>query len=402
MREIDLNRDVLEIVSTDFANLTCDQPKVSLEIRGGQTAADLVLAKLDIRGYAKRRSEVLPKTRRGASQLSPYIRHNLLTLRQVWDAVADAPYEDREKFRDELMWQEYGRHVYARIGTRLFSDLRFHIGQSDPLSIEKVWPAEMACVATVFEELIETGWLVNQTRMWLASQWSVRHGQRWQSGQEVFYQHLLDGSRAANILGWQWTAGTGTGKPYGFARWQVEKRAPQLCAKCPLSNACPIENFPEPQEPFPADEDFFLARDADVELTRGPRMTLHRRMPQEVLLTIDSLGDSDAALQAHPDLPVTFVFHEPKLHKLQLSSKRIAFYLETLQDLSSRRKLTVLLGDRDVYAHENAAAVTWAPVPSFMPITSAAAELHPWPWLAEPHGGSIKSFSAWRNKARVT
>jgi deoxyribodipyrimidine photo-lyase len=125
-------------------------------------------------------------------------------------------------------------------------------------------------------------------------------------------------------------------------------------------------------------------------------------MPQEVLLTIDSLGDSDAALQAHPDLPVVFIFHEPKLHKLQLSSKRIAFYLETLKDLSARRNLKVLLGDRDHYAQEVAVAVTWAPVPSFAPLAGTAAELHPWPWLADPHGGSIKSFSAWRNKARVT
>jgi hypothetical protein len=37
----------------------------------------------------------------------------------------------------------------------------------------------------------------------------------------------------------------GTGKPYGFARWQVEKRARQLCQQCPLNNNCPIENFPD-------------------------------------------------------------------------------------------------------------------------------------------------------------
>jgi hypothetical protein len=45
----------------------------------------------------------------------------------------------------------------------------------------------------------------------------------------------LDGSRAANLLGWQWTVGAGTGKPCGFARWQVEKRAPQLCQLRPIT-----------------------------------------------------------------------------------------------------------------------------------------------------------------------
>ena len=57
--------------------------------------------------------------------LSPYIRHNLLTLGEVHDAVQDAPFKDREKFRDELYWQEYARHLYARIGVRLFENLRF-------------------------------------------------------------------------------------------------------------------------------------------------------------------------------------------------------------------------------------------------------------------------------------
>ncbi len=94
-------------------------------IRGGQSAADKALRELDIRGYAANRSEVLPVARRGASVLSPYIRHNLITLKQAWAAVEDAPHSDREKFRDELLWQEYARHLYARVGIELFHNLRF-------------------------------------------------------------------------------------------------------------------------------------------------------------------------------------------------------------------------------------------------------------------------------------
>ena len=86
----------------------------------------------------------------------------------------------------------------------------------------------------VTDELHRDGWLVNQTRMWLASQWAVRAGADWRAGEDAMFTHLLDGSRAANRLGWQWTVGTGSGKPYGFSRWQVEKRAPAavpgLCA----------------------------------------------------------------------------------------------------------------------------------------------------------------------------
>ena len=60
-------------------------------IVGGQSAADAALAALDVTGYASSRSTVLPVARRGATRLSPYIRHGLHRLRTVWDAVADAP-----------------------------------------------------------------------------------------------------------------------------------------------------------------------------------------------------------------------------------------------------------------------------------------------------------------------
>ncbi|MGB1631262.1 MAG: FAD-binding domain-containing protein, partial [Acidimicrobiales bacterium] len=72
---------------------------------------------------------------------------------------------------------------------------------------------------TVVDELETDGWLVNQTRMWLAGDWTVRWGQDWRRGEDRFFRHLLDGSRAANRLGWQWTTGVGASKSYGFSRW---------------------------------------------------------------------------------------------------------------------------------------------------------------------------------------
>jgi deoxyribodipyrimidine photo-lyase len=93
------------------------------------------------------------------------------------------------------------------------------------------WNRDMLCVDEVVTELETDGWLVNQTRMWLASLWTVRNGKGWTFGQERMHRQLLDGSRAANLLGWQWTVGAGTGKPYGFSRWQVDKRAPGMCAR---------------------------------------------------------------------------------------------------------------------------------------------------------------------------
>jgi len=392
MRKIDISGDLEGVLTREFESLHSGGGRSS--IPGGQSAADQALNELDIAGYAKDRSQVLPLGDRGASVLSPYIRHNLLPLQRVWDHVAKAPFADREKYRDELLWQEYARHLYARIGSRLFSNLRFEQIWDKP---GNGWPEGMACVDFATNELAEDGWLVNQSRMWLASHWTVRNEMGWLHGQEEMYRHLIDGSRAANLLGWQWTVGTGTGKPYGFARWQVQKRAPQLCGRCALKSKCPIEKFPDEISLDQAPFERLLLSDPDLEATAGPIVVRENKSPAAVLLTIDSLGDSDPALAANPDLPVIFVFNEDALRKLQLSSKRIYFYLETLQDLAKRRELTVYLGSPYEFTEQNPVAVTHAPVPSFAKFKNLA-QIHPYPWLKQPHAKSVRSFSAWRGK----
>jgi deoxyribodipyrimidine photo-lyase len=260
-----------------------------------------------------------------------------------------------------------------------------------------IYPLQQAEASKVVSELESDGWLVNQTRMWLASHWSVRNQKGWLHGQERMHQELIDGSRAANLLGWQWTVGAGTGKPYGFARWQVEKRAPGLCGKCPLRTNCPIQEFPDEIQPRQLERDPLLDSDPDPRRTAGPLSALRMRNPQYVLLTIDSLGDSDPAMVANPDLPVVFIFNESALAKLQLSSRRIGFYLETLKDLSERRELQVYIGDPYLFAQDHEVAVTFAPVPSFKKFKKLA-EVHPYPWLRLPHAGSVRSFSSWRQK----
>lgn len=391
LKSINIGGDVEQLLVDHFNGLHSGGGRSS--IRGGQSAANQALNSLSISGYSKKRSQVLPITDRGASVMSPYVRHNLITLSQLWNAVSKAPFPDRDRFHDELLWQEYSRHLYARIGTRLFENLRYEQVRTDA---GDGWPAGMGCVDNVMAELHEKGWIVNQARMWLASHYTVRNGRGWLEGQERMYRELIDGSRAANLLGWQWTVGTGTGKPYGFARWQVEKRAPELCGSCPLNRNCPIENFPEETQPARVTEEPLLAHDPSPLLTSGPLEVVQNAKPKVVLLTIDSMGDLDPALAANPTLPVAFVFNALALAKLQLSSKRIFFYLETLQDLSLRRQTHVYLGDPIEFVRNNSVAVTHAPVPSFKKFQNLA-EIHPYPWLRQPSTGSVRSFSAWRN-----
>ena len=392
-------------------------PVASGRFRGGQGAADAALANLDLAGYAATRNEVLPASARGATALSPYVRHGLLDLPTLWRVAGDAPASDRDKFRDELLWQEYARHVYARLGPATRSPLRQALtgvpvpddASSDPWSAAR--DDGMACMEHVLGELDEDGWLVNQTRMWVASHWAVRGGADWRDGEDRLYRELIDGSRAANRLGWQWTVGTGTGRPYGFSRSQVERRAPGLCASCRLRDDCPIADWPEDPVLVPVDPDPRLRHDPDVATTAGPSGVEREAgtpAPEAVWLTAESLGDGDAALAANPTLPAVFVFDAPLLARLRLHPRRLVFLAETLGDLATRREVEVWRGDVVATlgtaagsASARPLATTFAPVPGWrrraalLPVV----ERHPWPWLRRPDGGRLSSFSAWRGGA---
>ena len=400
----------------DVAAALPDQaPVASLRFRGGQRSADAMLAALDLAGYADARNEVHPRAVRGASGLSPYVRHGLLDLPTLWRAAGDAPARDRDRFRDELLWQEYARHLYARLGQRTSAPLRYAHGTIDVSGIPETDPwiegrsAGMACITSTLDELGQDGWIVNQARMWIASHWSVRAGADWRRGEDRLYRELLDGSRAANRLGWQWTVGAATGRPYGFSRSQVERRAPGLCGTCVRAGDCPIGDPPDDPHLVDVLPEPLLRHDPDPEATAGPARVERSAVatgPRAVWLTAESLGDADPALSAHPGLPAVFVFDIPLLARLQLHPRRLVLLAETLGDLATRRDVEVWRGDvvatlgPDGPAARPLAA-TVAPVPGWrrraahLPVV----ERRPWPWLRRPDGGSVASFSAWRGRS---
>jgi deoxyribodipyrimidine photo-lyase len=384
-------------VTEHLGHVCSDIPARSTRFTGTQAAADALFESFDVRGYAARRNEVWPVTKRGASGLSPYIRHGLLSLGQMWSAVGGSG-RDTEKFRDELLWQEYARHVYARLGRGNEMELRYEAPGTTPA--HDPWDRTMACVDLAMTELETDGWLVNQTRMWMASQWAVRHGAAWREGEDRFFTHLLDGSRAANRLGWQWTIGAGTGKPYGFSKWQVDKRAPGLCDGCVHRRQCPIDAWPATNDPVPVESDPRLRHDPDPQRTGGPSHTETSGTAEAVWLTAESLGDADPALQQHSSLPVIFVFDEPLLARLQLSGKRLVFLTERLSELADERELSVHLGDVVTELDGATLATTFAPVPGWRRLSRQLniVETHPWPWLVRPTVGSISSYSAWNTR----
>ena len=283
------------------------------------------------------------------------------------------------------------------MGTSSRRSLRFIVDERTAHP-DNPWSSSALCLESSWTELVAQGWLTNQTRMWLASHWSVREAMGWRDGEDLMYRHLLDGSRAANRLGWQWTAGALTGKAYGFSRWQVEKREPGLCQTCPLEQRCPITHWPQTQERQPRERtDPRLRRDDDLEATAGPATAQQSGEPEAVWITAESLSDRDPAAGAHPELPVVFVFDEPLLRRLRLSVNRLFFLAQSLAELSTRREVHLWRGDPVEVLTGRRLAATFAPVPGWR---SRAARLdvvalHPWPWLERPGTGPLTSYTAW-------
>ncbi len=371
---------------------------------GGQDIADQALETLDITGYASKRSRVAPETHRGATRLSPYIRHGLLTLPEVWQKAQGGSYEDLKSFRNELMWQEYSRHLYNFLGRSSQEPIRYELPQLDNqretvegLSYDK----DMECLRRCDEELRESGWLVNQTRMWMASHHSIREGQPVSVGEDEFFRHLLDGSRAANRLGWQWVAGTLTGRPYGFSRSQVSRQAPEWCNKCALRDRCPIDTMPTSPEFVVRRESASLRVQEDL----GPRAVIKDGPDAEyVWLTAELLSLRQSALVRNPNLPVVFVFDRALLRRLRLSFKRLVFLAETLFAIGAERTLEIHVGDPAEVLRGRRIVATWTPVPGWKHLQTNLniTELHPWPWLCVSKGVvPLGSFSAWNKAATL-
>lgn len=166
------------------------------------------------------------------SHLSPYITHGFVSLREVYEGVAQShPLNPQHKFVFELGWRAYFRHVWQHRGDAIFSSL--HSGplpdhQYSPSVPNDIRQAQTGvnAIDMAIRGLHDTGSMHNHARMWLASYMVHLRKIHWRAGADWLYGHLLDGDLASNHLSWQWVAGTGSHKPYLFNAENVARYAP--------------------------------------------------------------------------------------------------------------------------------------------------------------------------------
>ncbi|MGC6511756.1 MAG: FAD-binding domain-containing protein [Parvibaculales bacterium] len=220
-------RDLIEHVAA-LAEHDDSRLLPELLVQGGRTAAQNRLSEVDAVAYGQTRNHLDGRVTR----LSPYIRHGLVTLNEVRNLALDsgAPAKQIEKFIQELGWRDFWQRIYDADAGCLWNDIEPYKTGFHPEDYADELPQDIAeartgvaCLDQFIQTLLETGYLHNHARMYLAAY--IVHWRRikWQAGAEWFLTHLVDADPASNNLSWQWVASTFSNKPYFFNLENVAK-----------------------------------------------------------------------------------------------------------------------------------------------------------------------------------
>jgi deoxyribodipyrimidine photo-lyase len=241
----DSREDLEAYLRSEFPTAAARGAKLS-SWPGGLAAALQRLQAVDASRYGRTRNFL-----NGAvTRLSPYLRHGVLSLAEVWRVARSRvrdPRSDAEKFASELGWRDYWRRLYAVWGDGVWKDREEYktgwraqdYAPELPSDVEQGCTG-LACMDAFSQELRDTGYLHNHARMWLAAYVVHWRRVRWQAGARWFLTHLLDGDPASNNLSWQWVASTFSHKPYFYNRENLEKyTAGRYCRQCQA--ACPFQ-----------------------------------------------------------------------------------------------------------------------------------------------------------------
>ena len=144
------------------------------------------------------------------SRLSPYLRRRFISEYEVLKIILNKhKYENIEKFIEEIFWRTYWK---GWLETHPYVYKEYELKHHNQIIPTKTG---IKCFDHWKDELIETGYLHNHSRMWFASIWIFTLKYSWESGANFFKKNLIDWCPASNTLGWRWVAGLQTiGKPY--------------------------------------------------------------------------------------------------------------------------------------------------------------------------------------------
>ena len=206
----------------------------------------------NILGYTKLRNfDFGIQNRKNISCLSPYVSHGIISEIEIITKVLKKHlFNKTEKFIQEVLWRIYWRG-WLELRPMVWNDylIKLKVLNEEYKTNKNYLNAikgetNIQCFNDWVNELKETNYLHNHTRMWFASIWIFTLELPWELGAEFFLKHLYDGDSASNTLGWRWVAGIQTpGKHYVASEWNIKKFTNNRYEKIRLNeSAVPIKN----------------------------------------------------------------------------------------------------------------------------------------------------------------
>jgi deoxyribodipyrimidine photo-lyase len=158
----------------------------------------------------------------GTSRLSPHIHFGEISPPSMWHAVRKAVGGKGKSFLSEIAWREHGLNLvdqypdYAeKNGRALFDNFPWRSGVDADREFT-AWTQGRTGYPLVdagMRQLWHTGWMHNRLRMVTAS-FLVKHLLiDWRRGERWFWDTLLDADMGANVMNWQYVAGSGVDAP---------------------------------------------------------------------------------------------------------------------------------------------------------------------------------------------
>ncbi len=153
---------------------------------------------------------------KGPSYLSVHLRFGTISIRELARFALERGGEGAETWLSELIWREFYQmllwHYPETVGhafQRKFDALPW---PNPPGHFEAWCQARTGypIVDAAMRQLNQTGYMHNRLRMIAASFLVKDLHVDWRRGEGYFARKLLDYDQAANVGGWQWSAGVGT------------------------------------------------------------------------------------------------------------------------------------------------------------------------------------------------
>jgi deoxyribodipyrimidine photo-lyase len=148
------------------------------------------------------------------SHLSVHLRFGTLCIREIVRFLVKLKQQGHatEPFFRQLIFREFYAYLLFHFPKLAWENYKY----SPPISNDKEAYERFSRAQTGYPlidaavtELLTTGLMHNRARMVVGSFFTKHLMLPWQKGEAFFAKHLLDYDVSANILSWQWCAGTG-------------------------------------------------------------------------------------------------------------------------------------------------------------------------------------------------